>query len=93
MRPLLRTEMFACQLFSEPGAAGSDLANLSCRAVRDGDEWVIDGQKVWTSGAQFAAYGELIARTDLDVPKHAGMTAFLVPLDLPGVEVRPIRQI
>ncbi|TQC43992.1 acyl-CoA dehydrogenase [Rhodococcus sp. WS4] len=88
---MLRGELLACQLFSEPGA-GSDLASLGTRAVRDGDEWVINGQKVWTSGAQFAEWGELIARTDPDVPKHAGMTAFLVPLDAPGVEVRQIRQ-
>src|SRR6266550_567419 len=91
MAPLRRAEVLACQLFSEPGA-GSDLANLSCRAVHDGDQWVIDGQKVWTSGAPHAAYGELIARTDRDVAKHKGMTAFLVPLDAPGVEIRPIRQ-
>ncbi len=88
---LLRGEELACQLFSEPGA-GSDLANVSTRAVRDGDDWVVTGQKVWSSGAQFAGWGELIARTDPDVPKHQGLTAFMVRLDAPGVDVRPLRQ-
>jgi alkylation response protein AidB-like acyl-CoA dehydrogenase len=89
--PFLRTEQLCCQLFSEPGA-GSDLASLRTSAVRDGDEWVINGQKVWSSGAQYARWGELIARSDTGASKHAGLTAFLLPMDAPGVEVRPIRQ-
>ena len=92
LRPLFTGEQIYCQLFSEPGA-GSDLAAAATRAVRDGDDWIVNGQKVWTSQAQHAQMAILVARTDPTVPKHFGLTYFLCDMTQPGVEVRPLRQI
>jgi alkylation response protein AidB-like acyl-CoA dehydrogenase len=91
VRPILTGEQTWCQLFSEPGA-GSDLAGLSTSAARDGDDWVINGQKVWNTSAHHADFGLLLARSDSQVPKHRGLTYFALPMHQPGVEVRPLRQ-
>ena len=91
LRPMHRGDIVGCQLFSEP-VAGSDLAGIQTRAVRDGEEWRISGQKVWTSGAHYSEIGEIITRTSPDKPKHKGLTMFLVDMKAPGVDIRPLRQ-
>jgi alkylation response protein AidB-like acyl-CoA dehydrogenase len=90
IRPMLRGEEIWCQLFSEPGA-GSDVASLQSSAVRDGDTWILNGQKVWTSGAQYSDFGAILARTDPARPKHQGISMFIVDMHAPGVTVRPLR--
>ncbi len=91
LRKLWRGDIIACQLFSEP-SHGSDLAGVQTRAIKDGEEWVLSGQKVWTSGAQYSQIGEIICRTDPEAPKHKGLSMFIVDMEAPGVEVRPLRQ-
>ena len=92
IKPMLRADEVWCQLFSEPGA-GSDVASLQSRAIRDGDEWTLNGQKVWTTGAHYCDYGIVIARTDPDQPKHRGISMFIVDMKAPGVTCKPLRQI
>jgi alkylation response protein AidB-like acyl-CoA dehydrogenase len=91
LRPMFTGEEIWCQLFSEPGS-GSDFAGLSSRGVRDGDEWIVNGQKVWTTLAHISKWGLLVVRTDPEAVKHAGLAAFVVDMEAPGVEVRPLRQ-
>jgi len=90
--PMARGDEIWCQLFSEP-SAGSDLAGIRTRSVREGDDWVVNGQKIWTSGAQHSKYGILVTRSDFDLPKHKGLTYFFLDMESPGVEVRPIKQV
>ncbi|MCU1427064.1 MAG: acyl-CoA dehydrogenase [Actinomycetia bacterium] len=91
LQKMWRADLIGCQLFSEP-VAGSDLAGIQTSAVRDGDEWILNGQKVWTSGAHYSDIGEIITRSSPDKPKHKGLTMFLIDMHAPGIEVRPLRQ-